>query len=337
MDFVFNDSLNYWYNFRLRSNTVPVRIWSTRGANPTIFSTNVNNSGIQVFDCIYTIVRDVRLNGDNKVSRGIWASHASNIYVTNVIVEQFDIGLYLTEMARIYATDVSGANNQYGIRAATGSIVSGSGTAPNSAPTGKSGGMVNTGGAYTWGSWNYNSNSTKPPAKAPSKPKTTTKRWKTSSARVFYRNQPNNWTVSFMRDFAIQGRWDGYGFRDGAWFFGAGMRNELRGKTIKRIRVSIGRSSHNSQGFTGSRTFSLRLHNRSNKPASNNNTNPTFSSQVFRGSLAMGERKWFDVTSAFRTALSSGTWYGFGVKTDSTSQYEYMAMMQSITVEVTYE
>lgn len=337
MDIVFNDSLNYWYNFQLRSNTVPIRICSKRGANPTIFSTNVNSSGIQVFDCIYTIVRDVRLNGDNKVSRGIWASHASNIYVTNVIVEQFDIGLYLTEMARIYATAVSGANNQYGIRATTGSIVSGSGTAPSSAPTGKQGGMVNAGGAYTWGNWNYSSNSTKPPVTAPSKPKTTTKRWKTSSARVFYRNQPNNWTVSFMRDFAIQGRWDGYGFRDGAWFFGSAMRNELRGKKIKRIRVSIGRSAHSSQGYTGKRTFSLRLHNRSNKPASNNNTNPTFSSQVFRGSLAMGERKWFDVTSTFRTALSSGTWYGFGVKTDSTSQYEYMAMMQSLTVEVTYE
>lgn len=337
IDFVFNDSHDYWYNFRLRSNNAPIRIGGKSGSMPKIFSTTINSSGIQVFDCIYTIIKNVRLNGDNKVQRGIWCSHASNIYVLDTVIEQFDIGIYLTEMGRVYATGVSGANNYYGIRATTGSIVSGSGTAPGSAPTGKQGGMVNTGGSYTWGNWNYSSNSTKPPVTAPSKPKTTTKRWSTSSARVFYRNQPNTWTVTFMRDFPIQGRWDNWGFRDGAWFFGAGMRNELRGKTIKRIRVSIGRSSHSSQGFTGSRTFSLRLHNRSTKPASNNNTNPTYSSQVFRGSLSMGERKWFDVTSTFANALSSGTWYGFGVKTDSTSQYEYMAMMQSITVEVTYE
>lgn len=339
LDIVFWDDKDYYYNFRLRSNSIPIRI-TTRNANsqPTIYSSSDNgSSGIEIYDCIFTIVRNLRLNGNNQVTRGLQVMHGSNVYVTNTIVENFNIGLRCVEMGRTYATDLRGANNQYGVQLHTGAILSGNGTAPNSAPTGKVNNLTSTSGGYIWGNWNFTNSGTTTP-KAPSKPKQTTKKWTTSTAKVFYRNYGNTFTVSYMPDFPIQGNWgDSWGFRDGAWYFGTAMRNTLRGKTIKRVRVSIGRSAHNMQGLTGSRTFSLRLHKTANRPAMSNNTNPTFSSQVFRGSLAFGERKWFDVTSTFASALSSGDWYGFGVKTDYNNRAEYMAMMKSLTVEVTYE
>ena len=339
LDIVFWDDKDYYYNFRLRSNSIPIRI-TTKNANsqPTIYSSSDNgSSGIEIYDCIFTIVKNLRLNGNNQVTRGLQVMHGSNVYVTNTIVENFNIGLRCVEMGRTYATDLRGANNQYGVQLHTGAILSGNGTAPNSAPTGKVNNLTSTSGGYIWGNWNFTNTGTTTP-KAPSKPKQTTKKWTTSTAKVFYRNYGNTFTVSYMPDFPIQGNWgDSWGFRDGAWYFGTAMRNTLRGKTIKRVRVSIGRSAHNMQGLTGSRTFSLRLHKTANRPAMSNNTNPTFSSQVFRGSLAFGERKWFDVTSTFASALSSGDWYGFGVKTDYNNRAEYMAMMKSITVEVTYE
>ena len=321
--------------FKIVSNSVRVDVWGggdAKNYNTGLFPNNAREV-IEYRQNKYSILRNLHLHGDGNTGDGLRVWQGSSVVIRLSRFYNVNIGIYVSENSTVTALETEGMAERYGWYVNWGSRIFGSG---DLRPNGKTSPYIGSNGSRDFTQYNSQPrNITNPPKQNVTK--TTTKRWTTSSARVFYRNQPNNWTVSFMRDFAIQGRWDGYGFRDGAWFFGSAMRNELRGKTIKRIRVSIGRSAHSSQGFTGKRTFSLRLHNRSNKPASNNNTNPTFSSQVFRGSLAMGERKWFDVTSTFRTTLSSGTWYGFGVKTDSNNRAEYMAMMKSLTVEVTYE
>ena len=343
IDFHFKDSGTYWYNLRLRGNSAPVRLYGVGTGKPKIVSSSTGN-GIYIANCHFTIVNNIHFNGRNDTNNGIRVTHASNVYVTSCIVESYKIGIYSNEMGRVYVTSTKGHNSQYGYRFASGSILSGNGTAPDTALTGDTTGLSTTSGAYVWGTWKYPTpEPNKPPqtikpTPPPPKPKRYTKVWETSSARVFYRNKPNAYTVTFMRDYPIQGNWgDGFGFRDGAWYFGTGMRNTLRGKKIIRVRVSIGRSSANSQGYTGKRKFSLRMHKSANKPASSNNTNPTFGSGVYTGTLAFGERKWFDVTSTFGSSMASGSWYGFGVKTDSSSKSEYMALAKSIKVEVVYE
>ena len=184
------------------------------------------------------------------------------------------------------------------------------------------------------GSTNYPSTPKPKPAPTP-KPVTRVRTFKSSSAGHYYVGASWGWNTNFMPSYPFQGKWGSVQMKEGAWFFGTTMRNTLQGKTIKKIRVSIGRTAYGSQGYTGRRQFTLRMHSHSSKPSGR--PNMTGTSGTYTGTLSLGERRWFDVTSAFSSLIRNGSWYGFGVKTTSTSDYQYMAMMTSMTVEVTYE
>lgn len=169
---------------------------------------------------------------------------------------------------------------------------------------------------------------TPPPA-----PKTVTKTY-TSTAAGNYSYKFKNWDPSYAPNTPFQGIWETHGQKEGAWFFGSGMRNELNGKTITKVRVRFGRSSH-LNGYSGRRPFYLRLHSSASKPSTNSGP-LNFSNTVYTGELDIGETRWFDVTSKFASILSNGTWYGIGVKTTSTSPRVYMVLSNSASIEVTY-
>jgi phage minor structural protein len=227
--------------------------------------------------------------------------------------------------SRVYYTGVEGHANQYGTVSYYASTIAGSG----SGITGDTANQSTQKGSITEGSWTYPSVSS--PAPAPTV--TTHKKTFNSSYADHYYHNSWGWNGTYMDGFPIQGQWSGYAMRDGAWFFGSTMRNTLQSKTIKKVRVYLGRTSYGTQGYTGRRKFTLRMHQHSSRPSGA----PTFTAGTYTNYLEMGERKWFDVTSAFKSYINSGSWYGFGVSTNSTSNYEYMAMMKSLKVEVTYE
>ena len=171
-----------------------------------------------------------------------------------------------------------------------------------------------------------------PPPKPPV-PSTTTKTYSANAAGN-YSYKFRNWDPSYAPDTPFQGVWDIHGQKEGAWFFGSAMRNELQGKTITKVEVSLGRSSH-LNGYSGKRPFYLRLHPNATKPSTNSGP-LSFSNAVFTGELDIGETRWFDVTNTFSSLLSNGSWYGFGVKTTSTSPRVYMVFNSAMQVRVTY-
>lgn len=163
-------------------------------------------------------------------------------------------------------------------------------------------------------------------------PMTQVQTLESTGAGHYYVGAPWGWDTDFMGGYPFQGQWANLPMKEGAWFFGDAF-DAYTGKTIKRVRVSIGRASQGMQGLTGARRFSLRMHTHASMPADR----PIMSSDTFEGELARGERRWFDVTDVFAQHMASSSWKGFGVRTEDTANEVYMAFMQSLVLEVTYE
>ena len=335
--------IRFYYNIKKNYNSFyfnnKIRVDVYGGGTDASYNTGLfPYSGRAVIEYLkndYSIVKNINMHGDGGQRDGISVRQGSSVLARDCNFYNVEYGLYVTENSQATAIKVAGTAEQYGWYVNWGSSIWGSGTVR---PMGKLGSrrLVNGGRDMTDFTVESPPKVTNPPKVVV--PKRVTKKWSTTAARTTYRSRPTNFTITFMRDFPIQGQWpDAWGQRDGAWYFGSNMRSTLKGKKIIRVRVSVGRSAYNSQGWVGRRKFTLKMHNYASKPAANKNPTLKYGSASYSGYLALGERKWFDVTSTFKSEIASGRFAGFGVTTNSTSKYEYMAMAKSLTVEVTYE
>ena len=335
--------IRFYYNIKKNYNSFyfnnKIRVDVYGGGTDFAYNTGLfpysGRSVIEYHKNDYSIVKNINMHGDGGQRDGISVRQGSSVLARDCNFYNVEYGLYVTENSQATAIKVAGTAEQYGWYVNWGSSIWGSGTVR---PMGKLGSrrLVNGGRDMTDFTVESPPKVTNPPKVVV--PKRVTKKWSTTAARTTYRSRPTNFTITFMRDFPIQGQWpDAWGQRDGAWYFGSNMRSTLKGKKIIRVRVSVGRSAYNSQGWVGRRKFTLKMHNYASKPAANKNPTLKYGSASYSGYLALGERKWFDVTSTFKSEIASGRFAGFGVTTNSTSKYEYMAMAKSLTVEVTYE
>lgn len=236
----------------------------------------------------------------NYVARGVQALNGSSVYLSNVNVYANDYSLVSAYASII---DYSGCTLKGATSKWTGSILDGKLQTTTPPPT----------------------TITQPAPKPVYKTETVT-----SINAGHYYTSSWYWGGTFMSGYPIQGKWGTYPMRQGFWFFGTRL-DKFVGKTITKVRVYVGRSSYNSQGHTGSRKFTLAMHNQASKPSTSSSVVPTFYGS-YSGYLAFGETKWFDVTSSFKTLVSSSSPKGFGVRTTSTSNYEYMAMLSLIHI-----
>ncbi|MCG1009217.1 phage tail protein [Salinicoccus sp. ID82-1] len=309
-------------SFNLNSNSVVIKF---DDPNNQVTLESVAASVFFISACTYVNGTRMRMNGDGTTRQAVNAINGSTIDFKDCKTDNVDFGFIVWQSSRASIVDCTGNASVYGMWAARGGIIQGAGKAP----LGNTRNQHTTEGGQFFGEWTYPSVSK--PAPAPVVTRKT--RTFTSSTAGHYYNSSIGWNTNYMASFAMQGKWGSVSMKDGLWFFGSAMRTALQAKKIIKVRVSLGRSSYNAQGYTGRRKFTLRMHQHASKPSGA----PTFTAGTYTGNLSMGERRWFDVTSAFKDYINTGGWYGFGVKTSSTSNYEYMAMMKEIKVEVTYE
>lgn len=277
------------------------------GASVNAINVNINGAGggEQAVSISRNAYFEWRGGEATNVSRGMTCASGSNAFLKDVNLYTNDFGIVAAYASQVEANNVK-IKSTTATNAFAGSFISGSIT-------------------------NMTTTSTTPVAPPPTiKTVTLT----SNSAGHYYKNYNNlGWNGTFMKGYPIQGAWNPYGERMGFWFFGTQF-DRFVGKTIKKVRVYIGRSSTNMQGYTGSRKATLRMHTYASKPSTTPATSNATDSKAIM--LEMGESKWVDVTSVFGTMMSSSSWKGFAVNTDSTSPYEYMAMKPTLKVEVTY-
>ncbi|WP_414043088.1 hypothetical protein ACMGE9_12465 [Macrococcus sp. EM39E] len=278
---------------------------SVSGASVTATNVNINGQGggEQAVSISRNGYFEWRTGQSNNVARGMTCASGSNAFLKDVTLYANDFGI-----VSAYASQVE--CNVVKIKA---------GTSTNAFEGSLIGGSI--------------TNLTTASTVAPAPPPTTKTVTLTSSSAGHYYKSSIGWNGVFMKSYPIQGTWSPYGERMGFWFFGTQF-DRFVGKTIKKVRVYIGRSSVNMQGYTGSRKATLRMHTYGTKPSTAPATsNATQSKEIY---LAMGDSKWVDVTSVFGSMINQTAWKGFAVNTDSSSAYEYMAMKPTLKVEVTY-
>lgn len=273
----------------------------------SVNASNININGQGGSESAVSVSRNSyfewRTGESTNVSRGMTCQNGSNAYLRDVNLYAKDYGIVSAYASQVECSTVKikagTSTNAFG-----GSFINGSITTTTTS----------------------NSTAVAPP------PTTKTVTLTSSSAGHYYKSSIG-WNGAFMKGYPIQGTWSPYGERLGFWFFGTQF-DRFVGKKIKKVRVYIGRSSVNMQGYTGSRKATLRMHTYGTKPSTAPATSNATQSKAIM--LSMGETKWVDVTSVFGSMINQTAWKGFVVNTDSSSQYEYMAMKPTLKVEVTY-
>ncbi|MCU7557250.1 phage tail spike protein [Macrococcus capreoli] len=245
-----------------------------------------------------------RAGKTTNVLRGVDCLTGSNAYLRDVDLYATDFGIVSAYASQVECNNVKAKAN------AVTSVFSGS--------------FINTSGVTNLSTAATETVATPPVTK-------TVTLTSTSSGHYYVNYQGVGWGGTFMPTYPIQGVWSPYGERLGFWFFGSQF-DQFNGKTIKKVRIYVGRSSVNMQGYTGTRNANIRMHSYASKPSSA----PTTSSNSKVIGLAFGEFKWVDVTTEFASLIKLSSWKGFAVNTDSTSPYDYMAMHPTLKVEVTY-
>lgn len=137
---------------------------------------------------------------------------------------------------------------------------------------------------------------------------------------------------SWKKDSTVrQGNGWGSGNCTGLWFFGTQFA-ELKGKTIKKVTITIKRQDNN--GYNTAVTHKLWMHNYSTRPSGaptlNSAWNTTFT-------LERNQTKTITITdSTVLNAISAGTCKGFGIRHTYSDTY-YSVCSGSTTVKITYE
>ena len=300
---------------------------------PSLYAATLQNYSVFLQKNNYTCIDYVKIYGSEKNtnSAGLGAIEGGFVMVRNV--EFYDVynGVHVGRLANLYASKTKGKAVNNGWYAEWGgkiSLNSGeqlSGASKNTYTT-------SAGEIYTQGTPIYQPD--KPIDKNPEDPgknkdddKKTTKTvtYKATSADTYRSTVYNSW----KKDGKVRQGDYGYGDCNGCWFF-ANQFNELKGKTIESVSITIKRQSG---GYSDSRTAVIKMHAHASRPSGA----PKYISGWSRSvSVDIGETKTINITdSAVLNALKAGTVKGFGLQS-TFNKSSYMVFNGSCTVKIKY-
>lgn len=241
----------------------------------------------------------------------------------------------VSSLSDVFINKTTGLATDYAFKSYTGSIIT---LANTTQANGKNGNAYWNNASVIFGSLSQtivgNYNITWDSSTTVTENNTTTSATTTSTATYkstlgdTYRTTYSSW----KKDSTVrQGNGWGSGNCTGLWFFGTQFA-ELKGKTIKKVTITIKRQDNN--GYNTAVTHKLWMHNYSTRPSGaptlNSAWNTTFT-------LERNQTKTITITdSTVLNAISAGTCKGFGIRHTYSDTY-YSVCSGSATVKITYE
>lgn len=241
----------------------------------------------------------------------------------------------VSSVSDVYVVTTSGLAVDYAFKSHTGSFLT---LANTSQANGKKGNAYWSNGSVIFGSLSQtivgNYNITWDSSTTVTENNTTTSATTTSTATYkstlgdTYRTTYSSW----KKDSTVrQGNGWGSGNCTGLWFFGTQFA-ELKGKTIKKVTITIKRQDNN--GYNTAVTHKLWMHNYSTRPSGAPTLNSAWSTTF---TLERNQTKTITITdSTVLNAISAGTCKGFGIRHTYSDTY-YSVCSGSATVKITYE
>ena len=301
---------------------------------PSLYaSASLQNYSVCFQKSNFTTIDYVKIYGSEKNtnSAGIGAYEAGCVIARNIKFYDVYNGVHVARLAHLYASDTKGKALNIGWHAQTGGRIS-LNSGGQLSGTNKNTYTSSAGEIYTQGAPIYQPE--KPGDKNPEKPgdnndddtKTTkTVTYKTTSADTYRSTKYNSW----KRDSTCRQGNYGYGNCNGCWFFGSQFNN-LKGKTIKSVKITIKRQSG---GYAKAVNLKLKMHNHQSRPSGA----PSYYSGWERTiSLAVNESKTIEITdTSVLNAIKAGSVKGFGLQS-SYSKSTYAVCSGACTVKITY-
>ena len=302
-------------NGSLRPNIQPSQLFSFGGYNYSFVA----------IGCTYVYVRSVDIFGKTGTTTNYCggATNGSNVYVQNVNAYASNSGWNIQNGAKLTTKETYGMCERLGYNVQSGGtchICNGYSTGGETNTYVGNGGQIIQGSSITFVSGvavGSNTNTTT---------NTATSTY-TATSGDSYKVKYSSW----RKDNTVrQGDWSGCGLHKGCWFFG-NQFTELKGKTIKSIKLTIKRQSGGNSGNT---SFTLKMHNHSSRPSGSPTYLSTWSKNV---ALSVGSSTTINITdSAVIDAIKNGTMKGFGIEVTSTSNSYYGILNPSLKAVVTY-
>ena len=319
-------------NIRIYGGTKDNREGQTAIIHPNVsLSFAERNVSIGFESCLSVALYNLKVfGGDAKVTGlandkvCVDSQMGSQIYCRTISIVNTDIGFRSNACGNIYVSSSDGVASKYAFQGANGGSVSiGNGT--------QSSGTIGSTSQYSGGnvfsdtpSYASGGASTSTDV-AEAEPTVKTVTYTSTSADTYRSTVYNSWKKD---NIARQGDY-GYGDCNGCWFF-ANQFNELKGKTIESVSITIKRQTG---GYGDSRTAVIKMHAHASRPSGA----PKYISGWSRSvSVDVGETKTINITdSAVLNALRAGTIKGFGVQS-AFNKSSYMVFSGSCTVKIKY-
>lgn len=302
-----------------RANVKPASLYNTGNTYYSIVAINCTDVYIRALD----LWGSTKTNTNGNPNYAIGSREGSNVFVRNVKILSSSNGFHAQVMGRLFTINTHGKVTTYAYRCTYGGWMTiGSGTSVSGATKISTGdGCQILQGNVTWdgsSSTGTNDNTTV-----------------NSNTTTYNATSGDSWKVkysSWRKDNTVrQGDWSGTGMHKGCWFFGSQF-NDIKGKTIKSIKLTIQRQS--SGGNSGAVAFTLKMHNHTGRPSGAPSYLSGWSKNV---SLSLGQSSTITITdSAVLTAIKNGTMKGFGVEVSSTSNSYYGILSPKLKAVVTY-
>lgn len=263
-----------------------------------------NNKYSTYFEnCNYVEINNVNVYSkteDNAFAVG--SDKASNVKVNGVRVTGSQNGVHASNMGRITEINTSGKVSNIAHKASLGGVIYiENGTMINGSMDCSNSSQIvysNTGAIKDSSTTDVGSNTN------------TTTATSTVTLRSSYGDTYRS-TVYFdyKKDNTVREGNYGYGNCNGIWLFDNQFANQLKGKTIKKITLTVTRTTG---GIYGNVTSTLKMHTHATKPAGM----PTYASGWSQDFIcAVGDTITITITdSAVLNAIKNGTCKGFGVQ-----------------------
>ena len=302
-----------------RANVKPANLYATGNTYYTICAINCTDVYIRSLD----LWGSIATNSNGYPNYAVGVREGSNVFVRNIKIHSSTNGFHAQVMGRLFAINTYGRVTTYAYRCTYGGWINiGSGTSVSGATNVSTGdGCQILQGNVSWdgtSSTGTNDNTTV-----------------NSNIVTYNATSGDSWKVkysSWRKDNTVrQGDWSGTGVHKGCWFFGSQF-NDIKGKTIKSVKLTIQRQS--SGGNSGGVAFTLKMHNHTGRPSGAPSYLSGWSKNV---SLSLGQSTTITITdSAVLTAIKNGTMKGFGVEISSTSNSYYGILSPKLKAVVTY-
>lgn len=266
------------------------------------------------------IIANVHINGaTGETTSGINANAGAGFEIMDVRHSNIVTAVRASYGGAAYVYDNTGIVSGAVFVAFGGGRISGGGTAPTgSALTSEiQGGIAN-------GTWSVPT----PPAAPTPSPITTKSAWSATSDSGTWRADENRYDIyGASVNNVTQGAYAGYGPFTGAWFFGSAPSTAVTGKSIKSIRLYVGRVSGGSGSSVG---VKFKPHTSTSRPTGR----VTLQTPEHTAGFRVGEEKWITLPSSFHAGFAAGTTKGIAIYSGSSS---YAKMKKTARLEIVYE